>query len=43
MTKLRLEIAEPEREASQLANELLVLMSFVACRETAQAVLTLVV
>ena len=47
MTKLRLEkkpmqIAELEREASQLADELLVLMSFVACRETAEAALTLV-
>ena len=39
MTKLRLQIAELEREAIQLADELLVLMSFVACRETAQAAL----
>ena len=47
MTKLRLgkkpmQIAELEREASQLTVELLVLMSFVACRETAQAAFTLV-
>ena len=48
MTKLRLEktnsmqIAELETEASQLTDELLVLMSFVACGETAQAALTLV-
>ena len=43
MTKLRMEkklqIAELEREASQLTDEFLVLMSFVACRETAQAAL----
>ena len=46
MTKLRLEkpmqIAALEREASQLADEFLVLMSFVACRETAEAAHTLV-
>ena len=37
-----MQIAELEREASQLTDELLVLMSFVACREIAQAALTLV-